>query len=90
MVVNSSSSNQVYKLNTILACNYNTTAIELSVIFNDNGSSYSFVSGLSIPAKSTIDILQSGKIYLEENDSLQISASATGSINVLASYEIIA
>lgn len=89
MVVNSSGSNTVYKVNTILACNYNTVDVDLSVNFSNNGSSYAFVSSLNVPAKSTIDILQSGKIYLEENDAIQIYASSTNSINVLVSYEII-
>ena len=89
MVVNGSGSNTVYKVNTILACNYNNVDVDLSVNFSNNGSSFAFVSSLNVPAKSTIDILQSGKIYLEENDAIQIYASSAGSINVLVSYEII-
>ena len=89
MVVNSSGSNSVYKVKTILACNYNTVDVDLSVNFSNNGGSYAFVSELNVPANSTIDILQSGKIYLEENDAIQIYASSTNSINVLVSYEII-
>jgi hypothetical protein len=41
---------------------------------------------VSIPAKSTLDVL--GKsIYLEEGDSLRLTASAASKIEAIASYE---
>ena len=87
IITNASGSGKVLKVNALLAGNIDaTTAYDLTVDLFRSSVAYRFIATVSIPAKSTLDVL--GKsIYLEEGDSLRLTASAASKIEAVASYE---
>jgi hypothetical protein len=92
IVTNSSGSNKVFKINTIIACNVDgTNNAEVTIAFYnaDNTTSYKIASTIMVPADSTLDILNKS-IYLEEGDKITALASASGDIELIVSYEEIA
>lgn len=87
IITNASGSNKVLKVNALLAGNVDaTTAYDLTVDLFRSSVAYRFIATVSIPAKSTLDVL-SKSIYLEEGDSLRLTASAASKIEAIASYE---
>ncbi len=89
IVSNAGGSNQVVKVNALLAGNVDTaTAYDLTVDLYRSATAYRFVSTVSVPAKSTLDVLNKA-IYLEEGDSLRLTASSASKIQAIASYEVI-
>ena len=89
IVSNSAGSNQVVKVNALYAGNVDAAiAYDLTVDLFRSSTAYRFVATVSVPAKSTLDVL-SKAIYLEEGDSLRLTASSASKIEVVASYEVI-
>jgi hypothetical protein len=86
LVSNGTGTNQVYKVNNILACNKTDTDATVSVTVNINGSNSELVSELTIPARATIEILNS-KLYIQENSSITALASANATVDIVASLE---
>jgi len=87
IITNASSSGKVLKVNALIAGNTDTsTAYTLTVDLYRSSVAYRLAPTISIPASSALDVL--GKsIYLEEGDSLRLTASAASKIEVVASYE---
>ena len=89
-LVNSSGSNSVIKANTILISNIDSAnAADISVSFYDNQTTDVYLARtVTVPAKSTLDLLNK-PVYLEENDSFRMLASADSDLEAVISYEII-
>jgi len=93
LVSNAASSNKVFKLNNIFVSNINgTSAADVTVSFHTaaaaGGTAYKIASTISVPADSTLVVLdKSGAIYLEENTSISVQAGTAGYLQVVASYE---
>lgn len=93
LVSNAASSNKVFKLNNIFVSNINgTTAADVTVSYHTaasaGGTAYKIASTVSVPADSTLVVLdKSGAIYLEENTSISVQAGTAGFLQVVASYE---
>lgn len=86
LISNGAATNQIYKVNNLLACNKTNADATVSVTVNINGTNYKLVSELTIPARSTIDIVD-GSLYLTENSSISALASANSTIDILGSFE---
>jgi hypothetical protein len=90
---NAANSNKVFKINTLNVANANaTTAANVTVNYyttaNLAGSPLSIVANVTIPAGSTLSIIdKSSQYYMEENSSLGAIASASNILIVTASYE---
>jgi hypothetical protein len=94
IISNATSSNQVYKLNTLMASNTTSTIANITVkLFNGAagaGTSVSIASTISIPSGSSLVIVgKDTPIYIEENRSITAIASSISAIDVIASYEVI-
>jgi len=94
IISNDSSSNKVYKINTIVASNINSIPASLTVkIFggaSGAGTSVAIASTIAIPAGSSLAIIgKDTPIYLEENRSIGVIAITPNSIDIVGSYEII-
>jgi len=97
LVVNSVSSGQVLKINTLYISNIqaagNTAVVSASVL--RTGVEYRVASNVNLSANSTLDVI-SKAIYLQEGDCLRISANSTFASNAnslceaICSYEAIA
>lgn len=90
LLTNSASSNQVYKINSIVFANYTSSAVSGTCTLSRSSTSYYFVGAVSVPANSTLIVLaKDTSIYLEEGDIIQGLAGANSSLTAIISYEII-
>lgn len=79
-------SSHVYHVQSIYCSNITAAAHPVSLFHKISGTSYSICTNLSIPANSTIQILERA-IYLMEGDSLTANSDASSQITVTAYYE---
>jgi hypothetical protein len=88
---NAASSNTIYKINNIMATNYLGTSQTANVVMNRNGTGiFNIASSVSIPGNSILVVLaKDTSIYLEEGDTLQVSASQNSSIHLSIAYELL-
>lgn len=87
IVTNSAASGKVFKVNALYVSNIDgTNACNLTVDLFRSSTAYRLASTISVPADSTLDIINKA-IYLEEGDSLRLTASATLDLEAVCSYE---
>lgn len=91
IVINSSNSNTVVKINTLIASNINgTSAADFTASLFRSTVDYPVASTISVPADASLVVLSKDTaLYLEEGDSIRCLASSSGSIVAVCSYEII-
>jgi hypothetical protein len=89
LMSNSISSNKVFKVNTLIISNVTeSTVANITVEFNRSAVAYDIAKTVSIPANSTLVLLnKESSIYLEEGDSISLQASANNSLEAICSYE---
>ena len=86
IVTNSSGSGKVQKVNALFVSNINTATATVSVDVYRSATAYRLAYAVNVPANSTLDIM-SKSIYLEEGDSLRMTASSAGYLEAVCSYE---
>lgn len=95
LVSNAAGSNLVYKINSIIVANDDgTNSADISVSYNTvaagAGANIWMAKTVSVPADTTLVVLDKAtSIYLEENRSIVVQASAANDLDVICSYEII-
>ena len=86
-IVTNSVANHVLKVDQILVTNINgTTNATVNVDLYRSTTAYRIAYLMTVPAGATLDIL-SRLMYLEEGDSLRLTASANSYLEAIASYE---
>jgi hypothetical protein len=92
IITNSGSSNTVIKINNLIIANVNgSSAATITASIFRSSVEYKVAHVISVPAASTVVVLdKTSSIYLEEGDSLRITASANSFLHAVSSYEIIA
>tara|TARA_B100001173_G_C15918405_1_gene517346 strand:+ start:72 stop:434 length:363 start_codon:yes stop_codon:yes gene_type:complete len=90
-LTNSSSSNYVYKVNTIMVSNVDgSTDTTIRVAFVDNGTTRYIAYDVDLIAKTTLIVLSKDQaVYLEENDSISASCTTSSDAQIVISYEAI-
>jgi hypothetical protein len=87
IVTNSASSNKVFKINSIIVSNIDgSNNADVSIDILRSGVPYHIVRTVVVASDSSLDVL-SKSIYLEENDSLRVTATANDDLQVVCSYE---
>lgn len=87
IVTNSSGSGKVIKVNALYVSNVDgTNNAELTLDFYRSSTAYRLTNTVVVPADATLDVI-SKSIYLEEGDSLRLTANATGDLEAICSYE---
>lgn len=97
IVVNDANSGKVFKLNTIIVSNVDGTnsgnvTVELfkfgaqNVATGTGNSVYSLANVVTVPAKSSLDIM-SKSLYLEEGDHLKAKADSNNRLHLITSFE---
>jgi hypothetical protein len=91
IITNSDSSGTVVKINNLMIGNVNgSSAATVNASIYRSSTEYKVAHVISVPAASTVVVLdKSTSIYLEEGDSLRITASANSYLHAVSSYEII-
>ena len=93
LVSNAASSNKVFKINMIQITNVDGTSaaditVELYPAATNTGTSRHLASTISVPADSSIIIIdKSTSLYLEEDRSIYVTASAASDLEAVVSYE---
>jgi hypothetical protein len=91
IVSNAAASNTVVKVNSLIVANVDGTnaALITASVFRSSVE-YPVAFTISVPADSTIILISKDTtIYLEEGDSLRLTASVNGDLTAICSYEII-
>jgi hypothetical protein len=87
IVTNSGSSGKVFKVNALYVSNVDgTNNAEVTLDLYRSSTAYRLANTVVVPADATLDVV-SKAIYLEEGDSLRLTANATGDLEAVCSYE---
>lgn len=87
IVTNSAASNKVFKVNALYVSNVDgTNNAEITVDVFRSSTAYRIASTIVVPADATLDVI-SNPIYLEEGDSLRLTANANSDLEAVCSYE---
>lgn len=91
ILTNSAASGKVFKVNTILVANTDTSvSASATVTWYDASATatYSIAKTVSVPANSTLVVLDKiSQIYLEEGDKISSLASAASKLEIIVSYD---
>lgn len=87
IVSNSAGSNKVFKVNALYVSNVDgTNNATINVDVFRSSVAYHIAKTITVPADATIDVLTKA-VYLEEGDSLRLTASVSGDLEAVCSYE---
>lgn len=93
LLANAAGSGKVFKINMISAANIDgTTNYDATVAINSlaagNGTSYSLANTITVPADSTLVVIdKSLSFYLEEDKSILVTSSTASKLTFIVSYE---
>ena len=89
IVNNAPSSGSIYKINSLVVSNIDGTATaDITVDLYRSSIAYNLISTVAVPADAAfVAIDKNAPIYLEEGDSLRVTASANGDLQAICSYE---
>ena len=87
IVSNAASSGKVIKINALYISNVDgTNNAEINVDLYRSSTAYHIAKTVVVPADATLDVI-SKAIYLEEGDSLRLTANAASDLEAVCSYE---
>ena len=87
IVTNSAASGKVFKVNALYVSNVDgTNNADVNVDLYRSSTAYHIAKTVNVPAYATLDII-SKAIYLEEGDSLRLTANANSDLEAVCSYE---
>ncbi len=87
IVSNAASSGKVMKINALYVSNVDgTNNADINVDVYRSSTAYHIAKTVVVPADATLDVI-SKAIYLEEGDSLRLTANAASDLEAVCSYE---
>ena len=87
IVTNSAASGKVFKVNALYVSNVDGTSnADLTVDIYRSSTAYHIAKTVNVPADATLDVI-SKSIYLEEGDTLRLTANANSDLEAVCSYE---
>ena len=87
IVTNSAAAGKVFKVNALYVSNVDgTNNADVNVDLYRSSTAYHIAKTVNVPADATLDII-SKAIYLEEGDSLRLTANANSDLEAVCSYE---
>ena len=87
IVTNSAASGKVFKINALYVSNIDgVNNADVNADLFRSSTAYRIAYTISVPADSSLDVI-SKSIYLEEGDSLRLTASANSRLEAVCSYE---
>lgn len=90
LVSNGAASGKILKINTLTIANIDgSNSADITVaVFKNQANSYELAHTIAVPADATLVVISKDTaIYLEENDSLRVTASANTRLEAVCSYE---
>jgi hypothetical protein len=90
IVTNAAASGKVYKVNSLYVSNIGAGAKWVTVDFYRSSTATRIAYQVSVPVGTTLlPILKDSPLYLEEGDSLRLTAETVSFLEALVSYEIL-
>ena len=91
IVSNGAGSNTVLKINNLIVSNIDgSAAADITASLFRGSVEYKVSHIISVPANATLVVLDKGtSLYLEEGDTLRLTASANSDLQAVCSYEVI-
>lgn len=87
IVTNSAASGKVFKVNALYVSNIDgTNSADVNVDLFRSSTAYRIAYTILVPADATLDVINKS-IYLEEGDSLRLTASVNSRLEAVCSYE---
>lgn len=87
IVSNASSSGKALKLNALYcSCVAASNGWVTVDVYKNGTTAYRIAYQITVPTNATLDVL-SQPVYLEENDSIRLTANANSTIEAVCSYE---
>lgn len=87
LISNSGSSGKVLKVSQLLVTNINgTTNATITVDIYRSSTAYRIAYLMTVPAGATLDVI-SNRLYMEEGDSLRLTASSNSYLEAVGVYE---
>ena len=89
IVTNSAASNKVFKINSLVVSNVDgTNAADITVDLFRSSTAYEIARTITVPANTSLVVISKEiSIYIEEGDSIRLTASAAGDLEAICSYE---
>jgi len=89
LLSNGAASNKVFKVNSLKITNIDgVNDAEITVDLYRSGVAYEIAHNILVPAKASLVVItKDDMLYLEEADDLRITASATGDLSAVCSYD---
>lgn len=90
IVTNSNASGKILKINSLIVSNIDgTNAADITAeVYKNQTDSFYLAYTISVPADATLVVISKDtSIYLEENDSIRLTASANSDLSAVCSYE---
>jgi hypothetical protein len=89
IVDNAAASGKIFKVNSLTVANINTTAATVTVdVYKNQTTAFEIAHVITVPANATLVIIsRETPIYLEENDSIRLTASVNSYLEGVVSYE---
>jgi hypothetical protein len=87
IVTNSAASNKVLKVNALYVANVdgtNNPTVDIDIF--RSSTAYRIAYTVVVPADATLDVINK-PLYLEEGDSLRLTANAANDVEAVCSYE---
>jgi hypothetical protein len=89
VLLNPINSSQAIRINVLYITNLGISDATVTIDLYRNSTSFKIASGITVPVGNTmVAIAKDTSVYLEEGDSLRISASQAGVLQYVVSYEI--
>lgn len=90
IVTNSAASGTIVKINTLTIANISGSAANIIVSVFRSSVEYKIVHNVSVPSAASFTAIDKPtSIYLEEGDSLRLTAGTGSALHAVCSYEII-
>lgn len=90
IVSNSAASGKVFKVNTLVVSNITASSGTITVdVYKNGANAYRIAYQVIVPGNASLVVIGKSEdgLYLEENDSLRLTANATSTLEAVASYE---
>ena len=89
ILTNTANSSQAFRINVLYVTNLSSADSVVTVDIYRNSVSYKIANIIPVPTQNTLVVIaKDTSIYLEEGDSLRISAGAASALQYVVSYEI--
>lgn len=88
IISNAAASGKTLRINILFVANIDgASAADVTIDVYDGTTPYRMVSTVSVPADAVLSVIEDRPLYIMEGQSLRLTASASGDLEAVCSYE---